>query len=674
MKTITHRRSRDNGQQFLLFVPLSTFFLWLILAPLISPGKSTFFLEKARRKEFAKYAETTPAIVPGKPVYGLNFINSAENPASAQQFQNGMATGVTWDRWPLYWSHIEQRRGKFNWTRQDRAVDADVRHGLQLNAILLGTPTFYKTPAPAVPTASLAPETLATDVVTGVATPVDLYIPVFNDGTDLPGPDKRINPANHWAWFVYRAVSRYKPGGTLAKARGWPAGAGITHWEMWNEPDLPQFWNGTMSDYARLLKVGYLAAKHADPDAQIIFGGLANSFEGDFYRDVMTLYDSDPDAPAHGYYHDIVAMHNYFYAWRSWYYIQRAKETLAARSLEKPVWLNETGVPVWDDYPGPICEPDSSLRATMSEQADFIIQSALYATFAGADKLFFFQLYDGCGNQSPGTDFTWYAADVCSAHAVEPGGDAYGLFRNPPDAVCYSHHPQPGTARPALQALQLLTTHFTHVEPLWQLRPGSTDPANGPQEWLAFYRTTTGERILGLWARFGQSETAVVPATSHEGVALLLSPAGVTQTITATNGSYTITLLPATNQNSIGQPALYPIGGPPFLLIEPDTLSPVVTVNAPVTTTAQIELSWGGEDWGSGMGGYDVAVAVGDGPAVSWISTTTATAATFDGEPGRTYTFTVTGRDRAGNLSQPATVSVHTLHQLNLPIVHHAGD
>ena len=56
--------------------------------------------------------------------------------------------------------------------------------------------------------------------------------------------------------------------------------------------------------------------------------------------------------------------------------------------IDKPIWLNESGVSVGDDYPGPVCEPDSLYRATMSEQADFIIQSAFYAIFGRANMLF----------------------------------------------------------------------------------------------------------------------------------------------------------------------------------------------------------------------------------------------------------------------------------------------
>jgi hypothetical protein len=91
------------------------------------------------------------------------------------------------------------------------------------------------------------------------------YAPVFNDGTDTPGPGKSINPDNRWARFVFAAVDRYRPGGVLAQQQGWTNGQGIRVWEIWNEPDFDVFFTGTVNDYTRLLKVGYLAAHYADP-------------------------------------------------------------------------------------------------------------------------------------------------------------------------------------------------------------------------------------------------------------------------------------------------------------------------------------------------------------------------------------------------------------------------
>lgn len=611
------------------------------------------------------------------PSYGVNFISFARaTPLSDTRYQNGLATGAQWNRWPLYWNNIEQADGVFAWAYQDVAAATDlISYGLKIDAILLGTPAFYTTNAPTAAERPYAANNALRVNRVAAATPTGLYAPIFTDNTDVPGGGKQINPANKWARFVYTAVNRYKPSGVLAQAQGWPAGVGITHWEMWNEPDLTQFWDGTVADYARLLKVGYLAAKQADPNAQIIFGGLANdSANLGFYNNVMAVYDSDPDAATYSYYHDILAVHNYLYAWEAWYHVWRAGRTLSNRGLSKPIWLNENGVPVWDDYPGPVCEPNSPYRASMSEQADYIIQSGLYATFAGADMLFFFQLYDDCGNV--GGDHAWYSPSSCSDAVVEPGGDAFGLYRNPNDPAnyCYTHHPQPETPRPGFGAYRVLSTYFNGVEPLWRTRAGSTQGCNwalGSQEWLAFFKPASGERVMGLWALCSAQETAVVSATNAAGTATLITPDGVTQTVTAVNGAYTLNLPGATNTNAPWDPTLNPIGGRPYLLIEKDTLPPDLSVTAPVTAVTDIDLNWTAGDLGSGIAGYDLFVSVDGGTAQPWLTGTLVESATYPGTPGHLYTFTITAWDNAGNSTQRETaVSTHTFSHYNyLPIL-----
>jgi hypothetical protein len=95
-----------------------------------------------------------------------------------------------------------------------------------------------------------------------------------------------------------------------------------------------------------------------------------------------------------------------------------------------------------------------------------------------------------------------------------------------------------------------------------------------PQEWVAFYRPATEERIVGLWSLCGRAETAIIDATSPDGRATLVFPNGRTQPIAAVDGHYAIALPPATNRNPFpnGQTPnpFYPIGGSPVILIEKD--------------------------------------------------------------------------------------------------------
>ncbi len=73
---------------------------------------------------------------------------------------------------------------------------------------------------------------------------------------------------------------------------------------------------------------------------------------------------------------------------------------------------------------------------------------------------------------------------------------------------------------------------------------------------------------MGMWARFGEDETAVLYATSTDGQATLIYADGTMEEITAVNNQYTIHLPAATNQNAPWDNTLYPIGGSPVILIE----------------------------------------------------------------------------------------------------------
>ncbi len=578
--------------------------------------------------------------------YGVNFISAAGAPADEARYQNAIATGTDLNRWPFYWYSVETSAGVFDWSQADSVVAADLAHGLQTQLILMGTPGFYSSGKAVVQTIPPYPSgrysTGWWPAVDGRAPaspaspPTNLNAPIFSDGTDLPGPGKTINPDNYWARFVHAAVSRY-------------SAMGITQWEVWNEQDYSFFWSGTAGEYARLLKVAYLAAKQANPAAQISLGGLANFEKPGFLADVMATLNGDAMAPSYDFFFDLLATHSYSYAWESWYHVWRAGKTLGNYGLDKPIWLNESGTPAWDDYPGPTWDPNSGFRSSMLEGAAYVIQSAMYAKYAGADVVFHFQLYDDCGNCPAGSDFPPNDGSICDPNNVcgTCAGDAFGLITNPRDAACFTQHPNPETARPVLNAYQVLTTHLRGLEPLWRMRPGGTDPYNGPQEWIAFYRPATRQRVLGLWARFGTDETALVPATGAS--AQLIDQAGNVTTLTPAGDSYSLTLDQATNQNLPYAPTTYAIGGPPLILVETDTRPPIVTATVPAISTPAIQVQWSGEDLGSGLLDYDVWVSVDGGPLTLWLQDTTSTSDTYLGLDGHTYGFAAAGRDRAGN-------------------------
>lgn len=604
------------------------------------------------------------------PRLGITFISSIDHPASDHRYDRALLLGAGWNRWPLYWDRVERSPGVFDWNAYDRLVNDDVRHGLQVNAILLGRPAFHAQGG-------------------GI---VGLNNPIFTDGTDTPGAGKVPNPANPWAVFTYQAVQRYRPGGLLAAQLGWPADWGISVWEAWNEPDLTMFWSASLEDYARLLKITYLVVHTVDPNAKVMFGGLAygNPDQDDWLAKVLAIFANDPTRTAYNWFMDIVGIHSYSYPRRTYLIIRRARENLARYGLSRPIWLNESGVPVWDDYPGPTWtrnEPASRvLRATMNQQAAYVVENTVYAWAAGAEVVFFHQLYDDCGNQPGGTDFPPHNGELCTGGAL-CAGDAHGLYRNDRGEACFSQHPLPGTPRPSAAAFYRLAQIFGTIP---FENPQIQDP-DGGGVLISFDRPSTGERIVVMWNRVLAGEKLDIPAMGNQ--AELYSIDNQDWELSPTDGKYEIGLPAATRDDYPYLPAgqISAIGGSPLIMIErvePGRINPALpqfgdapisepipaigpastpiprpTVDPAFDTTppvpnmtplataspASFMVNWSATD-DSGIDHYLIWVRVDSGNWSPWLETS-ETQAEYSGVPGSTYEFAVWAVDLAGNWS-----------------------
>jgi hypothetical protein len=482
---------------------------------------------------------------------GIAFISSIDVPFSEQRYENALELGAGWNRWPLYWDRVETRAGQFRWSAYDNLIEHDISYGLNNNVILLGIPSLYRT------------ENSQGDTI------ARLYEPIFSDGTDEPAPGKAINIRNPWARFVQQVVSRYKPGGRLARERGWTEDQGVRVWEIWNEPDFRQFWTGGVNDYARLLKVAYLVIHSVDPDATVMVGGLLFPTNDNFLARLLNIYQDEVPAPPDHWYMDAVAVHNYGDTWRSGWLTLYVRQTMAAFGFERPIWMTETGVPVWNDYPGPSWMGDAPVTemayATETQQAAFLIQSAAYAWSEGATTIIFHQLYDDCGNQPPGTDFSPRQQRIASSRELM-FGEAFGIFRNPADSVCFSQHPQPGTPRPVADAYALLARVFG--ETAFSRRGVVDERRTDGMITITFSRPETDERVVVMWnSSMNSLNNTSFPALGSE--ATLYTMRGE-QKIQAENGVYRLQLPAAEwpRQRFLETRSPIDIGGEPVILVE----------------------------------------------------------------------------------------------------------
>ena len=188
-------------------------------------------------------------------------------------------------------------------------------------------------------------------------------------------PNGPINAENYddFAEFVGAMVERYDGDGQ----DDMPGSPVINHWEFYNEPDAgngdvrehSSYWGSFGSDYAHMLSVAYAAARAADSNAQIVFGGLAYDwFEdqgGPFVRDFL----DDVLAAGGGQYFDMMNFHAYPAFSTNWAVrgpglLQKTefiRSKLRDYGLDKPIINTEAG---WhsNDSPGFPGSPEIQAR------------------------------------------------------------------------------------------------------------------------------------------------------------------------------------------------------------------------------------------------------------------------------------------------------------------------
>ncbi|MGV9824847.1 hypothetical protein [Gordonia sp. NPDC003429] len=133
------------------------------------------------------------------------------------------ATGARWLRVEINWNVIEKTKGTFDWSQPDTLIGSARAHGLTVLANFLGTPGW------------------AGGGALTTAPPTDL-------GNVTP--------------FVQAFIARYPS---------------TTHFEIWNEPNLPLFFGGSVNaaKYTSLLKRFYIDIKAAAPSATVVSAGLS---------------------------------------------------------------------------------------------------------------------------------------------------------------------------------------------------------------------------------------------------------------------------------------------------------------------------------------------------------------------------------------------------------------
>jgi hypothetical protein len=501
------------------------------------------------------------------------------------------AAGVRHDRVDFIWAVIEpDENDEWDFTSYDELVADALAEGIDLVAILQWTPDWavasrHGGGVAAPPQRPLGWYVPTPDVQASVSPLAPSAWSSVPRGLYLSWDD----PNNHWGDFVFETASRYRET--------------VGVWEIWNEPDGNWgAWDGSAADYAQLLKVGYQAVKAANPGATVSFGGLMYWDKPAFFEDVLRVLSQDPGAPDHNYFFDVMSVHFYSRASDAYNMVNHVRSRMRAYVPDHPVWLTETGVPVYDGaYPG----LRTNFSATEAEAAGYLIQSYANALAADVKRYHWFRAHDG---------------DMA---------EHFGLTHDE------------NYLRPAYVAYQVATTYL--ISPTFITRVPTASHLR-----VTLWGTPRG-KVSVLWNESPVTGVYTLPAAMP--TATLVDRWGVTEAITALGGVYTFTL-PGATANLVSNPNDYIIGGDPLIVIEAETPNepPTSTVHLlpEVIYSPTFTVTWEGRDNQSGVWLYDVQVRDGDGAWSDWLHSTSVSGQ-FAGQHGHTYYFRSRATDRVGN-------------------------
>lgn len=190
-------------------------------------------------------------------------MDSASDAEVLRQFELLAAMNIQMVRFDFDWSVIESSEGRFDWSNTDRIVRAAISHDIKVLALLTYAPAWSR-PA--------------------------------GTGSHAPPSD-----AADFADFARVAAQRYSP-------------MGVTDWEVWNEPNIDDFWEPKPDAgvYASLFRATASAVREVDPAATLITGGLTRgTTTDDGSRIAQAEFVEDLYAHGAAQVADAVAVHPY---------------------------------------------------------------------------------------------------------------------------------------------------------------------------------------------------------------------------------------------------------------------------------------------------------------------------------------------------------------------------
>jgi hypothetical protein len=397
---------------------------------------------------------------------GFDDVLAGAAPSGPSWAQLAYDAGARVNRWEFRWDRLEAQPGQWNFAPDDADVSASHAAGLQVEGIVDGIPRWATAPG----------QPPGNGVARGLGYPV-------------------TNRRNLWASFVRAMVAHYR--------------GRVAYWEIWNEPDLKFFWNGTPGDYYRTLQVAYRVIRQTDPAAEVLMAGMVAPNLA-FVRQVLDAARHDARHRIHAPF-DLAAWHAYGPARSLYINLVRFKRLLARHGFgSTEVWVTEDGFPASN----PAGEP---------RQAAYILETIAYALAAGAGKVLIYRASD---DQTPKQ---WGVLDTS------------------------------GSPRMGYTAFQLAAEYLSGIHALVHA-PTAT------LERFAFYGQN--RRVTLVWDRAMTDQPFLFPA--GQDAASTVDWTGTAAVSAAPDGFFHLTA-PGASYNASIDPRSKIVGGPPLFIVEGDS-------------------------------------------------------------------------------------------------------
>jgi hypothetical protein len=250
------------------------------------------FLTAFLGSTFASDLQTPKAAIPAS-YFGMH-IHHLAYPGPTSWPNVSVPQWRLWDA-NVTWADLQPAKGQWRFEKLDGYVSLAEQHGTGLLLTLGGSPTW----------ASAKPQLQSS------------YYPGFT-----------AEPANieDWREYVRTVVARYK--------------GRIQAYEIWNEPNLADFWSGSIDQMLMLTREASQIIRNVDPKALVASPSATTAYGIPWLAEFLKK--------GGGQYVDVIGFHFYVDAQlppeEMLAIIQRVRQVLADNGLaDKPVWNTETG-------------------------------------------------------------------------------------------------------------------------------------------------------------------------------------------------------------------------------------------------------------------------------------------------------------------------------------------